>query len=473
MARTPGLNLRVATLCLAPSSVAIAAPAREPVHRFAIPTGNLADALTMVSVTTSLQIVADGATLRGRRSPGLSGRYRAAEALRRLLAGQDIDFTIRGASVILRARAARASRPTPIRRATRRAIARPVPPPPPEPPQDVVVIGRGEARQIQSVPAAEIARTAPGTSPLRLVEKLPGVSFQSASALGTNEYSLSLSIRSFNQNQLGFTLDGVSLGDHSYDNSNGLHASRAVLSDNLARVTLTRGSGDLDAASTSNIGGTLAFETRDPSPAADAATAANLGNKGAVRLFARLETGEIAQGLTAYVSGARLDAPNWKGLGREQSAQVNTKLRWQADPDTLIRAYAAWSNLAADDYIDMSAATLARYGYDWDYLRGDVASAAEIARLYQANPPGTAAPTPIRMASAVQTTAITTAMACAATCSATCGSTGRSATAGPSASSPMPIGTVARAPGGIPFAHPPTGRRCRYAVRATASRATA
>ena len=38
-----------------------------------------------------------------------------------------------------------------------------------------------------------------------------------------------INIRGFNQNQLGFTLDGVPLGDMSYGNTNGLHISRAIL----------------------------------------------------------------------------------------------------------------------------------------------------------------------------------------------------------------------------------------------------
>ena len=42
-----------------------------------------------------------------------------------------------------------------------------------------------------------------------------------------------ISIRGFNQNQLGFTLDGVPLGDMTYGNLNGLHVSRAVISENL------------------------------------------------------------------------------------------------------------------------------------------------------------------------------------------------------------------------------------------------
>ncbi|MFX7926576.1 hypothetical protein ABTK22_19735, partial [Acinetobacter baumannii] len=73
-----------------------------------------------------------------------------------------------------------------------------------------------------------------GLSPLATVSRLPGVNFQSADPLGNYEWSTRFTVRAFSQNQLGFTLDGVPLGDMSYGNLNGLHISRAISSENVA-----------------------------------------------------------------------------------------------------------------------------------------------------------------------------------------------------------------------------------------------
>ena len=105
---------------------------------------------------------------------------------------------------------------------------------------------------------------AAGTSALKAVDKLPGVTFQSADAFGAYEWSTRISIRGFNQNQLGFTLDGVPLGDMSYGNHNGLHISRAIISENVGRVEVAQGAGALAAASSSNLGGTIEFFSRAP-----------------------------------------------------------------------------------------------------------------------------------------------------------------------------------------------------------------
>ena len=74
---------------------------------------------------------------------------------------------------------------------------------------EIVVFGKGETRQVQEVGNKELLILAPGTSPLKAIEKLPSVNFQSADPFGTYEWSSRVSIRGFNQNQLGYTLDGI------------------------------------------------------------------------------------------------------------------------------------------------------------------------------------------------------------------------------------------------------------------------
>jgi len=155
----------------------------------------------------------------------------------------------------------------------------------------VIVLGQGQSRQVQTISTTQIEVLAAGSSPLRAVEKLPGVSFQSADAFGAYEWSTRVAIRGFDQSRLGFTLDGVPLGDMSYGNYNGLHISRAVTSEDLGKVELAQGAGSLSTASTSNLGGTLQFFTRDPSRDFHVQTNATAGSDNMYRVFGRLDTG--------------------------------------------------------------------------------------------------------------------------------------------------------------------------------------
>ncbi|RYE50022.1 MAG: TonB-dependent receptor, partial [Hyphomicrobiales bacterium] len=116
----------------------------------------------------------------------------------------------------------------------------------------IIVFGKGQTRQVQELSSEDIQLLAPGTSPLKAIEKLPSVNFQSADPFGNYEWSARVSIRSFNQNQLGFNVDGIPLGDMSYGNHNGLHISRVVSPENVGSVRLSQGAGSLATQSTNN-----------------------------------------------------------------------------------------------------------------------------------------------------------------------------------------------------------------------------
>src|SRR3990167_4150432 len=158
---------------------------------------------------------------------------------------------------------------------------------------EIVVLGRGESRQVQPVAGEGLSLEMPGASPLKLVEKLPNVNFQSADPFGSYEWSARITIRSFNQSQLGFTLDDVPLGDMTYGNHNGLHISRAIAGENVGQVELAQGAGALETASANNLGGTLKFISRDPLTEFGGLAAVTAGSDSTYRGFLRLESGAL------------------------------------------------------------------------------------------------------------------------------------------------------------------------------------
>jgi iron complex outermembrane receptor protein len=242
----------------------------------------------------------------------------------------------------------------------------------------IVVLGQGQSRSVQTLRSDAIALEVAGTSPIKVVEKLPGVNFQSADAFGAYEWSTRISIRGFNQNQLGFTLDGVPLGDMSYGNYNGLHISRAIGSENIGTVELAQGAGALDTASTSNLGGALKFTSRKPSDTFGVLASATGGSDNTWRGFARLDTGVLPSGATAYLSYSKQDGDKWKGEGSQKQEQINFKVVQPAGPLT-ITAWVNGSKRRENDYQDLSLGMINRLGYDWDNISGDWAKAVRIA----------------------------------------------------------------------------------------------
>lgn len=232
---------------------------------------------------------------------------------------------------------------------------------------EIVVYGKGEVRQVTEISAVDIQRTTAGSSPFIALRKLPGVNFQSADPFGTYEWSTRITLRGFNQNQLGFTLDGVPLGDMSYGNTNGLHISRAIISDNIGTTRVSQGAGALGTASTSNLGGTIEFFSRTPQDELGIAGNITYGDSNTVRAYGTLDTGDLG-GFKAYISAAHIDAEKWKGFGSQRSTQVNAKLVADFTPSTTFTAFVNFSDRKESDYQDLSLEMINRLGYDWDNI---------------------------------------------------------------------------------------------------------
>ena len=245
--------------------------------------------------------------------------------------------------------------------------------------QSVEITGRGQSRQVQNINKTDLAEALPGTSPLKVLEKLPGVNFQSADPFGAYEWSTRFSIRGFNQNQLGFTLDGIPLGDMSYGNSNGLHISRAISSENIGSVAVSQGAGALGTASTSNLGGTVQFFTLAPADERGLTFAQTFGNEATSRTFLRADTGLINGVFKAYLSGTAQRTDKTKGAGSQDQDQINTRFVLNFG-DNSLTGFLNYSNRREVDYQDMSLEMIGRLGYDWDNYQPDWQRAVNAAK---------------------------------------------------------------------------------------------
>ena len=242
----------------------------------------------------------------------------------------------------------------------------------------IVVYGQGQTRQVQELKAEDLALLAPGTSPLKAIEKLPSVNFQSADPFGTYEWSSRVSIRGFNQNQLGYTLDGIPLGDSSYGNNNGLHIGRAIISENIGITRVSQGSGSIGTQATNNLGGTLEFFSADPADGLGVDANLTYGSENTMRGFARLNFGE-AGGVRGFVSGVYHNADKWKGGGEQRNWQVNAKAIVPVG-DSEFDGYFSYSDRAEQDYQDLSLEMIGRLGYDHDNFFPDYATAIRAAQ---------------------------------------------------------------------------------------------
>jgi iron complex outermembrane recepter protein len=189
----------------------------------------------------------------------------------------------------------------------------------------LLVTSLSTTRSAVQLSGSEMQKILPGLSPLKAIQTLPGVLYVTADPWGNNEQNTSLFIHGFNGQQLGYTLDGVPLGDQSYGNYNGLSPQRAVISEVVGKVILSSGAGSLGTASTSNLGGAVETFTNDPRAEFGGQFNQTLGSYDTSRTFVRLDTGTFGGNNALYLAYAHQKAKAWDFNGKQGGDQANLK----------------------------------------------------------------------------------------------------------------------------------------------------
>jgi len=251
-------------------------------------------------------------------------------------------------------------------------------------------VGRGKARAGSAVDAIDLQLAPIGTSALKVIERLPGVNMQSADPFGTYEWSNRITMRGFQTQQIGQTFDGITLGDMSYGNFNGLGIGRAIDADNLGGATVLQGSGALGTSSSNNLGGVVQYTSADPFAKRTVSLSQMVGEANTRRTAGRFDTGLLqfgaSSGLKAFISLSRMDNDKWKGTGTSASPaadvligsrgglfgvgqtwqdQVNAKVQYFAGANQIV-GYYGMSDRKENDYADLSLARWRSSGRDWD-----------------------------------------------------------------------------------------------------------
>ncbi|MEJ0023654.1 MAG: TonB-dependent receptor plug domain-containing protein [Alphaproteobacteria bacterium] len=236
---------------------------------------------------------------------------------------------------------------------------------------EIVVIGSGQTRSVSTLTPSNLDVLPPGTSVQKALNFLPGVMAQSIDALGLNEQSLSLQVRGFSTTHLGYTLDGMPLGDGAYNINNGLTISSALISDNLGRADLATGIAGLSIPSTSNLGGAVLYTSSNPKK--------NFGVLGQPGLRQRRQHAQLpcasipasTAAFSAYISGQYSEQYLFVGQDAYNTSygkQLNAKAQYEFERGK-VTAFADLSrtNQADDAYI--SKDILNRLGWDWAAMR--------------------------------------------------------------------------------------------------------
>ncbi len=222
--------------------------------------------------------------------------------------------------------------------------------------ESISVVGRHRSHGAQTnVSAAVFTKTVPGTSVLKVLQQLPGINVVSDDAQGLDTGGIQIFMHGFSQDQLGFTLDGIPLGEPVYRNYNGLSTAAAISSENVGHMDVTQGAGALSMPSTNSLGGGLQIYSSDPFDEKGATLAQTFGSNNTTHTYIRLDSGVLnSTGTKFYLSYMRNDDDLWKGEGDQFMQQVNAKLVQPIGDASKASFFFDYTDLAQYNYQDES-----------------------------------------------------------------------------------------------------------------------
>jgi len=243
--------------------------------------------------------------------------------------------------------------------------------------EGIRVIGRHTSHGARTVVSAEaFDKAIPGTSVLKILQQIPGVAFVSDDPQGLDTGGLQIFMHGFSQNQLGFTLDGIPLGEPVYRNYNGLNTVEAISSENVGHMNVTQGAGALSMPSTNSLGGGLEVTSSDPKDKKGGVISQTFGSNSTFHTFIRLDSGKLnASGTKFFVSYMRNDTNKWKGYGDQFMQQVNAKLVQPVGESSSVSVFYDYSDLQQFNYQDLSLNYLHTLGKNVDNTYPDYRTA--------------------------------------------------------------------------------------------------
>ncbi|QGZ42110.1 TonB-dependent receptor-like protein [Pseudoduganella flava] len=211
------------------------------------------------------------------------------------------------------------------------------------------LLGKGEARANSVIDEATIKAQPAGLDPLKLLSRVPGLQVSSSDAL-TGSFSMRLSMRGLNKEQIGVSVDGIPNG--STLSNGGTMPTRLLDPANLSRVEASQTAGDLGTPSNQALGGYLDFRTRDPSKQRGAEIELSGGNYGYHRGFVRIDTGKSASGTSAYIDYSQSGVRTWPGdeSGKNHRRHADLRVLQDLGNGSSVRATVSYNKFSDNDY---------------------------------------------------------------------------------------------------------------------------
>jgi iron complex outermembrane receptor protein len=218
-------------------------------------------------------------------------------------------------------------------------------------------------RTRSTITAEELEKQRPTGNAYQALEMMPAVNSYNHDATGL--YGGGLTIRGFNSDQLGVTINGAPVNDSG---SFSVFPQEYVDQENTCTEFVTQGSADVDAPQVGASGGNFGITTCQPEDVRRVRVMQSVGQLAMSKTYVRFDTGRLSDNRTkAFISFSNAQADKWKGPGSAKRDHIDLGLNYDWDRFNFIHGTVLYNKAFNNNYLSFSLADLKAKGYNYDY----------------------------------------------------------------------------------------------------------
>jgi iron complex outermembrane receptor protein len=213
-----------------------------------------------------------------------------------------------------------------------------------------------------TITAEELEKQRPTGNAYEALEMLPSVNSYNYDATGL--FGGGLSLRGFNSDQIGATINGVPVNDSG---NFAVYPQEYVDQENTCSQFVTQGSTDVDSPQVGASGGNFGIVTCAPEKIQRVRLMQTIGQLAAHKTFVRYDTGLMSDKRSkAFISYSNAEADKWKGEGKAHREHIDAGFTYEWDRFNYIAATLLWNKAMNNSINNLTLTELNTKGYYYD-----------------------------------------------------------------------------------------------------------
>jgi iron complex outermembrane receptor protein len=214
-----------------------------------------------------------------------------------------------------------------------------------------------------TITAEELEKQRSTGNAYEALEMLPAVNSYNYDATGL--FGGGLTLRGFNSDQIGATINGVPVNDSG---SFSVYPQEYVDQENTCSQFVTQGSTDVDSPQVGATGGNFGINTCNPENKQRIRIAQTLGQLNLSKTFLRVDSGLLPDGRSKFfVSASHAESDKWKGKGGAKRDHIDAGFNYDWDRFNYIHATILWNEAMNHNINNLTLNEINTKGYYSDY----------------------------------------------------------------------------------------------------------